>query len=907
MAYNRDLVIRTPTIMSNWKRLLFLVLFAITGFGGLALAIGILFTDFVVDFWWHQELGFGEFFWLKLLYRYILSGAVTLFFFLIFFLNFTAASRYLGVDTEQMARLSGRELSRRQRFVRLFQTGSMRLYTPLSLLMAVLIAAPFYREWQQALLFVFAPEAGTKDFIFQEDVSFYLFSFPIYQLIQHELMLTSMALLVGLSLLYAVEHRLSAGRVHHWPMGPKLHLSGMIILLALLIAWGFALERFQLLYTEDHEPQFFGPGLLETAYFLPLIWSSALSLVALAAAALWLAFKGRGLLTLISLAVVFGLSIGLRHVHALPEAFERFVVLPNPVQTELDHMQANINATLQGFDLTHITHIDVTPGLPDEDVLDPELRSHLYNIPVWDPELLNDVYQQLQGIRPYYQFSDVDVDRYRINDRLEQINLAAREVNIRRLPAEAQNWENDHLRFTHGYGAVATPASQNGQTPMHWYLQDLSMESSNGFTVAERPDLYYGEETLPYAIVPNDLKVVGIPSADEQSSYNYTGNGGVAINSLFRKLIFALYFRDEKLFFSVGITGESRALFHRNIVDRVQSLTPFLRLDHDPYIVVTPSRIYWVIDAYTTSDWYPISKRIEGRFLGEESDHPFNYIRNSVKIIVDAYDGHLDYYISDPSDPIIQGYRNAYPGLFKDIATIPPSLRVHLRYPKDLFSHQMQIYARYHQTQPELFYEQAETWDFSRVNDANVKPYFLTTALEGYASDRHNFVMIEPMTPVGRSNLSALAVAGTFDDGLDPAIPYGQNRRIVIYRFNREAQVDGPAQVSALIDQDPEIARQITLWDQRGSRVLRGRIIVLPVGRSVLYIQPVYIVSTSGTRIPELQRIILSMGNVVVMDATLESGIVELERRLKAAREAKGIRTVIKPKGSESGPSMSPR
>ena len=204
MAYNQNLVTRTPTIMSNWKRLLFLVLFAITGFGGLALAIGILFTDFVVDFWWHQELGFGEFFWLKLLYRYILSGAVTLFFFLIFFLNFTAATRYLGVDTEEMARLSGRELGRRQRFVRLFQTGSMRLYTPLSLLMAVLIAAPFYREWHQALLFVFAPEAGTKDFIFQEDVSFYLFSFPIYQLIQHELMLTSMALLVGISLLYAV-------------------------------------------------------------------------------------------------------------------------------------------------------------------------------------------------------------------------------------------------------------------------------------------------------------------------------------------------------------------------------------------------------------------------------------------------------------------------------------------------------------------------------------------------------------------------------------------------------------------------------------------------------------------------------------------------------------------------------
>lgn len=877
--------------MNSWKRLILLVLSAITGFGLLALAIGVIFTDFVVDYWWHSELGFEQFFWLKILYRYILSGGATLFFFLIFLLNFVAASRYLGVDVEEMERVDRREFNRRRRLMRHFQDGSMRVYIPLALIMAIGIAIPFYQEWQQALLFVFAPDAGVKDFLFQEDVSFYLFSFPIYQLIQKELLVASLILTGALTILYAIEHRISAGRIRHWPVGPKLHLSGMVILIALIIAWGFALERFQLLYTEEHEPQFFGPGLLETAYFLPLIWTSVLSLIGTTFAGLWFLHRRKGSWALVGLALIFGLSIGLRHVHALPEAFERFIVNPNPVRSEVDHMQANIDSTLRGFDLTRISNIDVSPGLPDEDVLDPELRSHLYNIPVWDPELLFDGYQQLQGIRPYYQFAQVDVDRYLVNGRIEQINVAAREVNIHRLPKEAQNWENEHLRFTHGYGAVATPASQNGQTPMRWYLQDLSMQTSSGFTPPNRPDLYYGEEDLQYAIVPNQLKVVGIPSADEQSSYNYTGSGGVQINSLFRKLLFALYFREERLFFSVSITGESRALFHRNIIERIQTLTPFLKLDHDPYIVVTPTRVYWVIDAYTVSDWYPISKRISGRFNHEEHDEHFNYIRNSVKIIVDGYDGHVDYYVSDTSDPIIQGYRNAYPGLFKDIATIPPNLKTHLRYPKDFFSHQMKIYARYHQAQPELFYEQAETWDFSKVNDANVKPYYLTTALEGYADDRHNFVMIEPMTPVGRSNLSVLAVASNFDDGLDPATPYGVNRQIVIYRFSREAQVDGPAQVNALIDQDPEIARQLTLWDQRGSRVLRGRIIVLPVGKSVLYIQPVYIVSTSGTRIPELQRIILSMGNVVVMDARLETGIVELERRLRAARASRADRS----------------
>ncbi|MCF7968055.1 MAG: UPF0182 family protein, partial [Methylococcaceae bacterium] len=480
------------------------------------------------------------------------------------------------------------------------------------------------------------------------------------------------------------------------------------------------------------------------------------------------------------------------------------------------------------------------------------------------------------------------------------------------LPPAAQNWENTHLRYTHGYGAVATPAAQDGQTSMHWYLQDLTMQSNGEFAVVQRPDIYYGEENLSYAIVPNKLDLVGIPSADEESSFNYTGSGGVPISSLFRKLLFALYFRDEKLFFSVNINGESKALFHRNVVERVRELTPFLKLDHDPYIVITPKRIFWVIDAYTISDWYPTSKRTSARFNRDEGEQQFNYIRNSVKIVVDAYDGRVDYYINDKSDPIIQGYNNAYPGLFKDITTMPPALKEHLRYPQDLFVNQMKIYARYHQTEPALFYEQAETWDFARANDAIVKPYYLTTALEGYQSERHNFVLLNPMTPIGRSNLSVLAVAGTFAPGQEPVTPQGKanGKKIIMYRFNRESQVEGPAQVSALIDQDPDIARQLTLWDQRGSRVLRGRIIVLPVGRSVLYVQPVYIVSTSGTRIPELQRIILSMGNVVVMDASLENGIIELEKRLKALRGSSPGRVPKETKPVTSppagGPSISP-
>lgn len=898
--------------MQNWKRLLLIIVLTLAGLAILSLGLGLVFTDLIVDFWWHIELGLQEFFWLKLLYRYILAGIVTLFFFLIFFLNFWAASRFLGVDEDRLARLSRDEMTRRQRFLNLFQTGSIRVYIPLSLILAIGIAIPFYKEWHTALLFVFGPKSGVKDFFFGQDVSFFLFSYPVFQLIQKEMLIASIILTAAVTLLYFMEHRITAGRGKEWAPGAKVHLTGLAIVTVLIVAWGFILERYQLLYTEVHEPQFFGPGFLELNYYLPLIWMSVAALIGTAIAAIWFAHRGKGLATALSLGSIFLATLVARNISAIPEAIDRFIVKPNPVKTEVVSMKNNIDATLAAYDLNNITNIDILPGLPADDVLDPELRSHLYNIPVWDPEFLDDVYQQLQGIRPYYHFTNVDVDRYLINGRLEQVNLAARENNISLLPPAAQNWENTHLRYTHGYGAVATPAAQDGQTSMHWYLQDLTMQSNGEFAVVQRPDIYYGEENLSYAIVPNKLDLVGIPSADEESSFNYTGSGGVPISSLFRKLLFALYFRDEKLFFSVNINGESKALFHRNVVERVRELTPFLKLDHDPYIVITPKRIFWVIDAYTISDWYPTSKRTSARFNRDEGEQQFNYIRNSVKIVVDAYDGRVDYYINDKSDPIIQGYNNAYPGLFKDITTMPPALKEHLRYPQDLFVNQMKIYARYHQTEPALFYEQAETWDFARANDAIVKPYYLTTALEGYQSERHNFVLLNPMTPIGRSNLSVLAVAGTFAPGQEPVTPQGKanGKKIIMYRFNRESQVEGPAQVSALIDQDPDIARQLTLWDQRGSRVLRGRIIVLPVGRSVLYVQPVYIVSTSGTRIPELQRIILSMGNVVVMDASLENGIIELEKRLKALRGSSPGRVPKETKPVTSppagGPSISP-
>jgi uncharacterized membrane protein (UPF0182 family) len=399
---------------------------------------------------------------------------------------------------------------------------------------------------------------------------------------------------------------------------------------------------------------------------------------------------------------------------------DKYIVQPNPVKTEKSYMENNIESTLAAYKLDKVKTIKSTVDLdPTEDIITWKNQRHFENIPLWDRELLVDAFIQLQGIRPYYNFLHVDEARYFLNGHVTQVNLAARELNFRNLPSEAQSWENEHMRYTHGYGAVVTPTSQDAGQPLEWYLRDLNLHSDIGFKI-EKPDIYYGQEKYAYAIIPNKLDVLGISGDDAALSGNYTGKGGVPIQSFFRKLLFASYFQDEKIFFSLNVSRKSKMRFRRNIVERVNTLTPFLRLDKDPYLVITNDRLYWILDAYTLSDWYPASTPSIDGFSGRRQR--FNYIRNAVEITVDAYDGSINYYIADESDAIIKAYSRAYPGVFKSLSEMPSALKKQLRYPRDFYYQQMRIYARYHQTKPELFYEQAETWEFAKVEDRIVKP-----------------------------------------------------------------------------------------------------------------------------------------------------------------------------------------
>jgi uncharacterized membrane protein (UPF0182 family) len=846
-----------------------------------------IFLDLFVDLWWFQSLEQEPYFWLRLLYRFFLSGGVTLAFFLIFFFHFWIASRYLGLNPpdELLADLDKRR--RFQRFADIFMSGSVKIYTPISLLLAISVAVPFYQQWETALLYFFGQPSGVTDTVYGNDVSFYMLSYPIYQLIQKELLSTAIIIFIAVGILYWLEHVFIPNQSKEYHIGAKIHLTVLLGFVIVFVVWGFMLQRFSLLYNHTHEPVFFGPGFVEINYKLPLIWLGILTFLAVAITAGLYIFSSEHRIKspfLISL-TFFLVALFLPKIDFIPQAMQKYIVNPNPVKAEKPFMQNNIDATLNAYDLKNINIIDQDINLnAAQDISTWSTQKRFENIPVWDREYLIDSYKQLQVIRPYYTFLSVDEDRYFLLGHTRQVNLGAREINISKLPEAAHNWENAHLRYTHGNGAVVTPAAQDADIPLVWYLRDLNLSSPVGLTT-KNPDIYYGEGKYEYAVVPNTLKVMGLEATDQSIERDYTGKGGIPIPSWFRKALMAFYFKDEKIFFSISITENSKIMIRRNIIERINSITPFLQLDKDPYLVMTKDRFYWVQDAYTISKWYPASKPALDEYL--EGDQPFNYIRNSVKIIVDAYDGTVDYYISDPSDVIINAYARAYPSLFKNMDEMPAELQQHLRYPRDLFYMQMKVYAKYHQTSPELFYEQAETWQFANVRNDEVKPYYQTMDF-GRCQDKEEFVMINPMTPVNRDNLSMIGVASILDtDTCSTKYKPG----ITIYKFRKEVQVNGPAQVESLIHQSPEITAQFTLWDQAGSRVKLGRMVILPMGKTVLYVQPVYLVSTK-VKIPELRRVIVSIGNEVVMDKTLWAAFNRLKQIfLKEATQTGGTGT----------------
>jgi hypothetical protein len=859
--------------------------------GALFLAGSFLTIDFQVDYWWFDSLGYAFYFIQRLLYRYLVFLGVTALFFCIFFFNFWIASRYLGTGSlpDEEAKTQSKTY---QKVLGMFRTGSMLVYTPVSLLLGIAIALPLFEHWEAFLLFVFGPKAAILDPVYGKDISYYLFSFPIYSLLQKRIVASFALLSAGVFFLYWLEHRLLKAQEQGLHKGAKIHICFLVLAVFVIEIWDFFLQRHGLLYTSIYEPLFSGPGYTEMQIILPFIYACIFLLAVTGISLVYYILARRGIRTVIVSAILFSLALGARYSEKLPKAANDYWVNPNAISKQTPYLINNIDATLSAYNLKGVETRQVTPTVVPEGMDEKMVQGILRNIPVWDGDLLNDVYEQLQELRTYYDFTKVDVSHFNVWGNNQQVFLAVREMNTAELSKGARNWVNDHLVYTHGYGAVMTPAGQGGDEPMTWFLKGIPLESDFGFKV-EQPAVYFGMlEYYPYVIVPNDAGELGYPKGDANVTENYDGSQGVLINSAFRKLMFAYFLKDTDIFFTSKTNENSRILFRRNIQERIREITPYLTLDNDPYAVVTTSNLYWIQDGYTTSKYYPNSAY---HSIGNDR---INYIRNSVKIVVNAYNGMVDYYIFDPRDPVINAYRRMYPGLFKDESEMPPEIRSQVKYPQDIFDIQMSIYAKYHQTDPEVFYQQEDVWDIGipeivSENKRATRSYYLT--LDMIEPNRFDFVLVSPIMPKGRANLRAMALAGSDESS------YG---KLIVYSFPKGELVYGPAQINSLINQDTMVSQQFTLWDQVGSQVARGNMIIFPIGKMLVYIQPVYLKSSTSLKIPELKRLIMTQGQVVVMEKSLEEAYVKMIERVKA--ETGRIDRRFAPLISEPRPAASP-
>jgi len=861
--------------MKSWKKKL-LVTAAIL----LALAVGMIllnfvFVDTVVDFWWFQSQGLSVYILMRWLYRYAVFAFFTVIFFAFFYVNFWIAARFVG-SAEVDQQPDKKDLVKRM------YSGLQRFYLPFSLILALPIAIPMFSNWEKALLFLYSRSSGTLDPLFGKDISFYLFSLPIYDLLQKEILLVAVILFLAVLFLYWYEHRLLASSDTSLPQGARVHVNILALIIVGVLCWGVLLERYDLLYETVNLPIFSGPGYVEMRIILPLIWLTAIALAATGIALLVAVNRKKGWKIVGVCALLFVVMFTAKNARFFGDTVRKYVVAPNQIIREQQYISASIRATLAAFGLDAVKKLEFkTSSTLAFDASDPDLIRRLQNIPVWDREMLGNVYEELQGIRTYYSFPTIDVDRYTVEDSYRQVYLGAREIETGKLPQSAQNWVNTHLQYTHGQGVAMIPAAQAGDEFMTWFIKDIPPRSDYGLTINQSA-IYYGLGEKPYVLAPNDAGEIGQPKEDEEAIVNYKGTGGVSVNSILCKGLFAYYFKDRNIFFTTKTNAQSRILFRRNIIDQAMHITPFLRLDQDPYIVTTPDGLFWIQDAYTTADNYPLAQPVKGGY---------NYIRNAAKIVTDAYNGTVSYYIADTSDPIIDAYRRMYPGVFKPLADMPEAIRSHIRYPKDIFRTQVAIYASYHQMNPERFYRQEDIWEFSKLPQGRelvpADPYHLT--LDLIEPGKEEFLLFMPLSPFGRDNLRALMIAGSDGDN------YG---KLFTYLFPRNQQVYGPAQIHSLVNQDVIISEQFTLWNQEGSEVILGKMIIEPTSGSLLYIQPVYLQEAGKLKIPQLKRMIMALEDAVVMAPSLEEAAVKLQAEL-ARKSARRVRSMHRPQPAE--------
>ena len=856
------------------RGLSFLVFVGIIGFS-IARAVATFFTNYL----WFDSVDLNSV-WLKILItKSALVAATSLLAFAFIFINLRLAVRATPVMDIFESFDSQDPLSRFREFVN-ERFLKYRLWGAIGL--SLFLGAGASQLWEQVLLFLNQKSFGVTDPIFQNDISSYVFGLPLYRLFVswgfQLVIFTSVIIILFFIATGALQLR--PGRLPEVSSGAKAHLSVLLAFVAVLKAFAYRLDSMELLYSP--RGKVFGASYTDAVAHLPAL--NLLILISLFGAILLLVnIKRRGWLlpaTAISLWLAVSIIVG----GVVPAAIQRFRVLPDELNKELPYVENHIDYTRLAYGLDSIEEksFEASPNLTDDDISDNSQT--VDNIRLWDPTVLAETYSQLQEIRAYYALDEVDVDRYKINGELTQVMVSARELDQTNLPAVG--WVNERLQYTHGYGVVFSPANNvASQGQPDFYVKGVPATTTVSELEIDQPRIYFGEsaESVEYVVVNSLQEEVDYPLSTEGQSVaytNYSGDGGVGIGSFFRRLGFALRYGELNLLISNQLSDDSKLIMERNIVSRVKKAAPFLYTDNDPYLALVEGDLFWIIDMYTVSDKYPYAQPADTRRINENSGLPlnFNYLRNSVKAVVNAYDGTLNFYVVDETDPLISTYEDIFPNLFSPKSSMNTELLDHIRYPEDLFTIQSDMYRDYHMTDPRVFYADEDPWEipsdssttprvatlrgeFTEIGFKPMLPYYLLMSLPG--EDDLSYLIFQPFNPENRPNMQSFLVADA-----DPE-NYGQ---LIDFRLPKGEFVDGPSQVATRINQDPDISQIFTLLDQQGSSVIKGNLFVVPINQSILYYQPIYLQGEQNP-LPEFKFVVVVFQDRIIMEESLSEAL----------------------------------
>jgi uncharacterized membrane protein (UPF0182 family) len=821
-----------------------------------------LISGFLVDWLWFSAIGYFDVFWTTIIAKAGVFFAVFLATGIILWVNGLVAFRFTRSQRTQRPTEFEWKPSGVATLPEVLEFARHRLPWRVVVIcgacvLAALVALGEVNNWHVLLQFLYQVPYGASDPLFNNDISFYLFTLPAYIAIKNWMLLTLFLSALFAGAIYWVHGDIEYG-VQRRSISPTAvaHSSVLLGLFFAVKAWSYGLDRYLLLYGDNGVVV--GASYTDIHVGLPVLWL-LIGLSIVFALAAWANVRMRTYrIPAAAAALVFGGSLVLSEL--VPGFFQRVFVKPTELQLEKPYIQRNIALTQQAYDLHQIT---AKPFPAEQDLTLKTLEANkatIDNIRLWDWSPLMDAYVQLQEIRTYYKFHDVDVDRYWLDGTYQSVMVSARELKSSMLPPNAQTWVNTRVLFTHGNGVVMSPVTRKSADGLPlFYLRDIPPISTGGPDIRE-PRIYYGEETSNYVIVKGGTPEFDYPKGKDNIYVPYNGTGGVPIGGILRRNLFAWHFGDLNLLLSRYITGASRIMIRRDIQEQARAIAPFLRLDHDPYLVISNGKLYWIQDAYTTSDYFPYAQPVQRLSL--------NYIRNSVKIVIDAYNGTVAFYLMDAAEPIARTYQRIFPDLFKPFAAMPPDLQKHIRYPEDLFLIQAQIYQAYHMEAADVFYNREDLWQFPREPGGDgatlMAPYYIIMRLPG--ETQAEFFLMLPMVPSRRDNMIAWLAARC--DSPD----YG---KLIVYEFPKDKLVYGPFQIEALINQNTEISQQLTLWNQMGSRVIRGNLLVIPIENSILYVSPLYLRAAQG-QLPELKRVIAAYGDHVVMKETLAEALSAL-------------------------------